>query len=211
MLSSNQVLSELDVVYEDLQRDTSKTRCEKNKLMIESFQRILLKNLSDRIEGFFYKRKSYYFDKKDNPKAKFFAGLFNKIKTNSSKYDRRFFRLDINSYTFSYAKDKESLDKKPHYATALWNIQSVKRNIVSMPYQDKNGQVKFKEHSIWDTNMDIDRGPNDNCKNVFEIKVLDRMFTLYTPDNSLMEKFVHYIEKMIELRDEIQSRQKMEE
>jgi hypothetical protein len=72
-----------------------------------------------------------------------------------------------------------------------------------MPYQDKNNQIKFKEFSIFDTNLDVDRGPNDHCKNVFEIKVLDRMFTLYTPDNSLMEKFVLYVEKIIELREEI--------
>ena len=121
--------------------------------MIESFQRILLKNLDNRIEGYFYKRKSYYFDKKDNPKSTFIKGLLNKIKTSASKYDKRFFRLDINSYTFSYAKDKESLDKKPHYATALRNIKGVKRNIVSMPYKDEDDKIKFKEYSIFDNHI----------------------------------------------------------
>lgn len=82
----------------------------------------MLKNLNDKIEGYFYKRKSYYFDKKDNPKSKFFQGFLSKLKTNANKYDKRFFRLDINSYTLSYAKDKELIDKKPHYVTALRNI-----------------------------------------------------------------------------------------
>ena len=49
----------------------------------------------------------------------------------------------------------------------------------------------------------MDRGPEDEFKNAFEIKVLDRMFTLYTKDNTLMEKFVLYIEKILELKDEI--------
>lgn len=75
-----------------------------------------------------------------------------------------------------------------------------------MPNYDKDGKINFKEINIFDTNLEIDRGPNDSCSNVFEIKIHDRMFTLYTHDNSLMEKFVHYIEKIIELRNEIQSR-----
>lgn len=64
---------------------------------------------------------------------------------------------------------------------------------------------------MFDTEYDIDRGPNAKCSNVFEIKVIDRMFTLYTEDNSLMEKFVLYIEKIITLKEEIQIRQKQED
>ena len=41
-----------------------------------------------------------------------------------------------------------------------------------------------------------------------ELKVIDRMFTLYTHDNILMEKFVLYIEKILELKEQIQHRQR---
>lgn len=91
MLSSNQVISELDTVYDELQKDSSIGRAEKNVMMIEGFQKILLKNLDDSISGYFFKRKSYYFDKKDKVKTNFLSGFLNKIKTNSSKYDKRFF------------------------------------------------------------------------------------------------------------------------
>lgn len=72
-----------------------------------------------------------------------------------------------------------------------------------MPYTTPNGEVCFKEYSILDTALDLDRGPNDECKNVFEMKVLDRKFTLYTKDNILMEKFVLYVEKILTLKQEI--------
>jgi hypothetical protein len=35
--------------------------------------------------------------------------------------------------------------------------------------------------------------------NVFELKVMNRMFTLYTEDNLLMEKFYMYFEHILEL------------
>lgn len=124
----------------------------------------------------------------------------------SQKYDKRFFKLDIKTLTLSYAKDQATLEKNPSYETALRNIMSVKRNVVSMPQHESNGQVVFKEHSVFETEYDIDRGPTSKCSNVFEIKVIDRMFTLYTEDNSLMEKFVLYIEKIITLKEEIQIR-----
>ena len=169
---------------------------------------MLLKNLENSISGYFYKRKSYYFDKKDQLKSNFFSDLFQKIKFNSAKYDKRFFKLDINSFMFSYAKDEESLQKKPHYSTMLRNLVSVKRNIVSMPYEDKEGKIQFNEVNILDTTLDVDRGPKEDCQNVFELKVIDRMFTLYTHDNILMEKFVLYIEKILELKEQIQHRQR---
>lgn len=72
-----------------------------------------------------------------------------------------------------------------------------------MPQQGKDGRVTFKEYSIFDQDYELDRGPTSLCSNVFEIKVLDRMFTLYTEENSLMENFVLYIEKIIALKNEI--------
>ena len=62
----------------------------------------------------------------------------------------------------------------------LRDIASVTRNMVSMPYHTDSGDVKFKEESIFDANPDLDRGPNDRCQNVFEVKIENRMFTLYT-------------------------------
>lgn len=170
----------------------------------------MLKNLDTYVDGFFWKRKSYYLNKQDKlATTNIFKGLISKIKQTTSKYDKRFFRLDINDFTLKYAKDPAGL-KNPHYETSLRDIVEVKRNTVSMPYEDKDGVEHFKELSIFDTEYNIDRGP-DNCHNVFELKTIDRNFTLYTSDNSLMEKFVLYIEKIIMLRDEIRARQKQEE
>ena len=81
-----------------------------------------------------------------------------------------------------------------------------------MPKQDSGtGKVRFKERHINETTFDIDRGPNESCQNVFEIKLHDRMFTLYTHDNTSMENFVLYIEKILELKDELLFRQKQED
>lgn len=72
-----------------------------------------------------------------------------------------------------------------------------------MPFQDQNGIMKFNERSIYDTTHDIDRGPSEKHINVFEVKLIDRLFTLYTDDNILMEMFVVYISKILEFKEEI--------
>ena len=112
---------------------------------------------------------------------------------------------------FMYAKDEESIQKKPHYTSMFRNIISVNKNIVSMPYHDADGNLQFKEVSIFDKTYDIDAGPNEKCNNVLEIKIIDRLFTLYTHDNILMEKFAMYISKILELKEEINVRQKLED
>ena len=168
---------------------------------------MLLKNLNNSISGYFYKRKSHYFDKKDKARINFFSGFLQKINYNSiAKYDKRFFKLDLNSFMFMYAKDEESIDKKPHYSSLFRNIISVKKNIVSMPFHDALGVLQFKEVSVFDKTYDIDAGPNEKCNNVLEIKLIDRLFTLYTHDNILMEKFTMYISKILEMKDEINVR-----
>ena len=165
---------------------------------VDALQGLLLKNLEQSISGYFYKRKSFYFDKKDQLKTNtFLGGLLSKIKL--SKYDKRFFKLDLKSLTFSYSKDRESINTQPLYQSSLRNLKSVKRNIVSMPFSDKDGQVKFRELSILDTNDDVDRGPTPQCRNVCEVKIGNRLLTLYCESNSLMENFVLYIEKILEL------------
>lgn len=194
--------SNLSSIYEDLQRDTSKSRTEKNEIVILLFQKVLFKNLNQSISGYFYKRKSHYFDKKDKLKSNFFSGLVSKIH-NSAKYDKRYFMLDLNSLMFMYAKDEEDMAKKPLYSTGFRNILSVKKNIVSMPVSDNNGHITFKETSIYDTTLDIDSGPSERCNNVFEVRLINRLFTLYTDDNILMERFVVYIAKILELKEEV--------
>ena len=53
---------------------------------------------------------------------------------------------------------------KQSYSTMIRNLKSVKRNIVSMPILDlKTNTTQFKEVNIYDTTLDVDRGPNDNC------------------------------------------------
>lgn len=60
-----------------------------------------------------------------------------------------------------------------------------------MPQYDSNGEFsEFKEVSIFDTTADLDRGPPSSqmhLMNVFEIKLTNRILTLYTHDNNLME------------------------
>lgn len=120
---------------------------------------MLLKDLKNSLSGYFYKRKSHYFDKKDKAKSNFFSGFLKKINYDGAKYDKRFFKLDLNSFMITYAKDEESLDKKPHYTSMFRNIVSVTKNVVSMPYDDENGNMLFKEVSIFDKTYDIDAGP----------------------------------------------------
>ena len=53
---------------------------------------------------------------------------------------------------------------KLSYSTMIRNLKSVKRNIVSMPILDlKTNTTQFKEVNIYNTTLDVDRGPNDNC------------------------------------------------
>mmetsp|Transcript_35853 Transcript_35853/g.54987 ORF Transcript_35853/g.54987 Transcript_35853/m.54987 type:complete len:101 (+) Transcript_35853:1342-1644(+) len=99
--------------------------------------------MGESIAGYFYKRKSYYFDKKDKLKSNFFTGLFSKLTASSVKYDRRYFKIDIKNSTFSYAKDESQIDSNPHYKVMLRDIKSVSRNFVSMPYEDENGDIQF--------------------------------------------------------------------
>ena len=200
----------LNSIYQDLQRDTSKSRTEKNEIVIILFQKVLFKNLNQSIGGYFYKRKSHYFDKKDKPRQNFFSGLMTKI-NNRAKYDKRYFMLDLNSLMFMYAKDEDEMAKKPSYSAEFRNIVSVKKNIVSMPVADDAGRVTFKEVSIYDTTLDLDSGPSDRHNNVFEVKLVNRLFTLYTDDNILMERFVVYISKILELKEEVNNVQKIED
>lgn len=99
---------ECDELYEDLQRDQSKSKAEKNELMIKNFHKILLENFEDCIGGFFYKRKSSYFDKNDKIKSAgtLMSGFLSKIGASSAKYDKRYFYLDTKAATLTYAKDR---------------------------------------------------------------------------------------------------------
>ena len=92
------VSEQLESAYQDLQRNKSISRVEKKERMIENFQKILLQRLNSSIGGYFYKRKSFYFDKQDKIKQKF--TIFSK------KYEKRYFKLNIIAATFSYAKDE---------------------------------------------------------------------------------------------------------
>lgn len=57
--------------------------------------------------------------------------------------------------------------------------------------------------SIYDTNPNIDRGPEDTGFNVFEVKIGNRMLTLYSSENILFEKFVMCLSKVLELKNQI--------
>lgn len=67
-----------------------------------------------------------------------------------------------------------------------------------------SGQIQYSEVDFKDdTNSEIHRGPNDSSKYVLEVQTVERIFTLYTDDAGLSEKFTLYLNKMIELRDGI--------
>ena len=76
------------------------------------------------------------------------------------KYSRRFFLLDINECTFAYAKDENSVRNNPRAKISLREMESVKKNVVSMPIYGKTGEITFEERSIFDRHHEIDRGPS---------------------------------------------------
>ena len=128
--------------------------------MIELFSKVLLRNLEKSISGYFFKRDSYYFDKKDKVKTNIISGIMKKIKP---KYSKRFFKLDVDSCTFAYAKDEVSIANNPRAIISLRDIISVNKNVVSMPVESKDGEITFEERSIFEMTHEIDRGPNDRC------------------------------------------------
>ena len=79
-------------------------------MMINYFQKILLQNLDTSIGGYFYKRKSSYFDKNDKIKSAgtLMSGLLSKIGASSAKYDKRYFYVDIKTSSFSYGSNPNS-------------------------------------------------------------------------------------------------------
>jgi hypothetical protein len=168
-----------------VKRDKSISGVERNDILKENFENLLMKNLSKSIGGFFWKRKSHYF-KNEKPKSSFFHGFLKKIGS-SVIYDKRYFHIDLQSSTLAYAKDPEAAKKNPIYKVMLRDIQSVNKYVVSMPVTDSKGEVNFIQKSIFEIDADVDRGPSGNCQNVFELKVSNRLFTLYTDDNNLME------------------------
>ena len=187
------VSKECDEFYENLQRDQSKTKAEKNALMINSFHNILLEKFDTCIGGFFYKRKSSYFDKNDKIKSAgtLMSGFLSKMGASSAKYDKRYFYLDTKAASLTYGKDKHAAINDPSYKAQLRDIESVTKSMVSMPVRDESGNItSFEQISIYDTNPNIDRGPEEAGHNVFEVKIANRMLTLYSDENILFEKFV---------------------
>ncbi len=103
---------------------------------------------------------------------------------------------------FKYSKESCDIDRNPDYTEHLRNIINVKKNIVSMPYNNEMGEIKFKEISIFDTVHNLDRGPGDGLYfSVIEVHTLERILTLYTKDKSLMHDFYIYLGKAMEFRN----------
>jgi hypothetical protein len=62
--------------------------------------------------------------------------------------------------------------------------------------------------SIYDTDPDVHRGPSNKSQNAFEIKIEKRMLTCYTDNNIQAEQFVLYLQRVLELKDQVIHRQK---
>ena len=138
-----------------------------------------------------------------------FSKFVQSIRGNDSKYDKRYFKIDTQNGKFMYADDKKNLNK-PSFEILFRDLLGVKRNVVSMPKnnkfvspgpKDKLAQ-KTKESSprnslvevdIFDKNSDVDRGPS-GYPHVFEVKVTGKILTLYSNDKKLVDKFYTYIE-----------------
>jgi hypothetical protein len=74
-----------------------------------------------------------------------------------------------------------------------------------LPTDDQEGPPQFEENSIFEPRANLDRGPNDALSASCEIKTLDRIMTLYSDDAQLVNKFTYYLQRIIELRDTVQS------
>ena len=188
-------------------------RAKRTEMMREDIQKF--RNVFLDIGGYFYKRKSSYFHKNDKVKSagSKMSGFLSKLGASSAKYDKRYFYLDTMAATFSYGKDENSALNNPSYKVQLRDIESVTKSIVSMPVKDNNGEItSFTQMSIYDTNPNIDRGPEFlEIWNVFEVKLGDRMLTLYSNDNIMYEKFVLCLSKILELKNQILDHQKRED
>jgi hypothetical protein len=72
------------------------------------------------------------------------------LKKIKPKYSKRFFKLDLTSCTFAYAKDENTMVNDPKCKISLRDIESVKKNVVSMPIYGKSGEITFQERSVFD-------------------------------------------------------------
>jgi hypothetical protein len=92
-------------------------RAKRTEMIIENFRNVLLENIETSIGGYFYKRKSSYFDKNDKIKSAgtMMSGFLTKLGASSAKYDKRYFYLDTIAATFSYGKDENLAINNPSY------------------------------------------------------------------------------------------------
>ena len=52
--------------------------------------------------------------------------------------------VNVDEGTFQYAKDQKSLQKGISFKTTMREIIGIKKNVVSMPFESKSGQVELR-------------------------------------------------------------------
>lgn len=78
-----------------------------------------------------------------------------------------------------------------------------------MPVKDKDGNTNMVPINIYDQSKRVDRGPSDcgGVNHAFEIETIDRVLTLYSQDADLMQKFVYYLNTMLQLKNDCLAQQ----
>ena len=69
--------------------------------------------------------------------------------------------------------------------------------------------MRFEEVSLFDTRSNLDRGPDETFKHCVEVKTVDKIMTLFSHDGQLVSQFTYYLQRVIELRDQINAQQKI--
>ena len=129
--------------------------------------------------------------------------MYHQIQGDKAKYVKRYFQIDTINGKLMYA-EKESQVENPSYETSFGSIVAVRKNIVSMyngGERDRSGsasrqrkeQLSQLKQVATTSSEEYDKGP-DGYEKVFEIQLTDRLFTLYSDDQEMVDKFVHYIE-----------------
>lgn len=132
-----------------------------------------------------------------------------------SIYVKRYFMLDTVSSSLRYGDDPKSAKSDPSFQALFRDIESVTRDLVTMPVvlRNKKGNKKvvLKQIQVFGSDRDVDKGPDPLTQHVLEIKLTDKLLTLYTNDQKMRDQFFHYIEQILEFKLRIQENQKIED
>lgn len=145
----------------------------------------------------------------------------------SSKYLRRYFKIDTKQGKLMYADDEAGVETKPSFSTTFGQIASCRANVVSMPVRKadlpKHTQASkslkarggnFVVYRVPNKLLDwslVDLGPDDYNVYTLEIYLHDRMFTLYSDSEWQVRNYENYINKILRAKERMIERQQEED